>query len=179
MNFIRTTVRGLQKNKGYSFLNIAGLAIGIACAALIFLWVEDEMTYDHFHEKKNLLHITKVQATMDANSFTHTSTPGVMGPAVQSEIPGIANTCRVTEGQTSLLFNAGKEPTYAAGLYVEPSFFDMFSFQFVQGNKKTAFSQRHSIVITERTAKKFFGNEADVVGKTVRVNNTQDYVVSG
>jgi predicted permease len=94
-------------------------------------------------------------------------------------MPEIANTCRLTEGQTSLLFTIGDKSVYAGGMYTESSLFNMFTLPFVQGNAQTAFNQLHSIVLTEKTAKKFFGNTKDVVGKTVRADNKQDYVVTG
>src|SRR5207344_3139834 len=103
-NYFKTIFRSLWKNKGYNFLNIFGLAIGIACAGLIFLWVEDEVNYDAFNVKKDRLYFARVNATFDAGILTHWSTPGPMGPAIQAEIPGIANTCRTTEGETSQLF---------------------------------------------------------------------------
>src|SRR5215471_18447048 len=145
-NYIKTTIRNLWKNKTYSFLNIFGLAIGIACAGLIFLWVEDEVNFDSSNVKKDRLYFARVNATLDAGVFTHWSTPGVMGPVMQAEIPGIANTCRTSEDQTRLLFSIGDKPVYASGKYAEPSLFDMFTLPFVQGNAKTAFSQLHSLV---------------------------------
>ncbi len=175
----KATTRSLWKNKTYSFLNIFGLAIGMACAGLIFLWVEDEMTFDNFHEKQDRLYITKVNSDMDNGVSTHTSTPGVMGPALKAELPGIANTCRYTEEGASLLFTVGDKPLYATGRYAEASLFDMFTLPFVQGNPKTAFTQLYSLVITEKTARKFFGTEKNALGKTVRVNREQDYVVTG
>jgi len=178
-NFFKTAIRSLSKNKTYSFLNIFGLAIGIACAGLIFLWVEDEVNFDSFNTKKDRLYFARVNAAMDAGVFTHWSTPGVMGPAIQAEIPGIANTCRTSEDQTKLLFEIAGKPVYASGKFAEQSLFSMFTLPFVQGNAKTAFSQLYSLVITEKTAKKFFGNDKNVVGKTVRVDNKQDYVITG
>lgn len=177
--YFKTTTRSLWKNKTYSFLNIFGLAIGMACAGLIFLWVEDEMTFDNFHVKQDRLYITKVNSDMDNGVTTHTSTPGVMAPAMKAELPGIANTCRYTEEGTSLLFTIGDKPLYATGRYAEASLFDMFTLPFVQGNPKTAFAQLYSLVITEKTARKFFGTEKNALGKTVRVNREQDYVVTG
>ncbi|MCW3109883.1 MAG: acetylornithine deacetylase [Segetibacter sp.] len=177
--YFKTSIRSLWKNKGYSFLNIFGLAIGIACAGLIFLWVESEANYDKFNVKKDNLYYARVNATFDAGIFTHGSTPGVMAPAAQAEIPGIANTCRTTEGSTSLLFSIGDKSVYSSGIYAEPSLFSMFTLPFVQGNAKSAFTQLYSLVITEKTAKKLFGNENNVVGKTVRVDNKQDYIVTG
>ena len=179
LNFIRTTVRNLRKNKTYSFLNIFGLAIGIACAGLIFLWVEDEVNFDKFNVKKDRLYFVEVNQKYDAYVFTHGSTPGVLAPAMQAEIPGIANTCRMTEGNPSLLFSIGDKSVYATGKFVEPSLFSMFTLPFVQGDAKNSFSQLYSLVITEKTAKKFFGNTKNVIGKTVRFENKQDYVITG
>ena len=177
--FFKPIFRNLCKNKTYSFLNIFGLATGIACAGLIFLWVEDEVNYDSFNAKKDELYLVRVNQLYDTYTATFSSTPGVMGPALQSDIPEIANACRITEEQTSLLFTIGGKPVYALGKYTESSLFSMFTLPFVQGNAKSAFSQLHSLVITEKTAKKFFGNEKNVLGKTVRVDNKQNYVVTG
>src|SRR5690242_5217921 len=178
-NFFKTALRSLSKNKGYSFLNIFGLAIGIACAGLIFLWVEDEVNWDNTNAKKDNLYFVRVNAVLDVGTWTHWSTPGIMAPSMQTEIPGIANTCRTTEGETRLLFSIGNKSMYASGKYAEPSLFSMFTLPFVQGNAKSAFSQLYSLVITEKTAKKFFGNDKNVIGKTVRVDNKQDYVITG
>src|ERR1700741_4298261 len=104
-NYLKTGFRNLRKNKGYSFLNIFGLAIGIACAGLIFLWVEDELNWDSNNAKKDNLYFVRVNAVADAGIWTHWSTPGVLAPAIQQEIPGIANTCRTSEGDTRLLFS--------------------------------------------------------------------------
>jgi putative ABC transport system permease protein len=178
-NYFKTTIRSLQKNKGYSFLNIFGLAIGIACAGLIFLWMEDELNFDKFNTKKDLLYFVRENQKYDTYTATFGSTPGVMAPAMQAEIPGIANTCRMSEDNASKLFTIGDKSMYAGGHYAEPSLFSMFTLPFVQGNAKTAFTQLHSMVITQTTAKKFFGDDKDVVGKTVRVDNKQDYVITG
>ncbi len=177
-NYFKTTMRNLWKNKGYSFLNIAGLAIGIACAGLIFLWVKDEVGYDAFNTKKDNLYFVRENQKYDTYTATFGSTPGVMGPAIKSEIPGVANTCRVYDDDATL-FSVGDKTMYAAGIYTEQSLFTMFTLPFVEGNANAVFAQRYSLVITESTAKKFFGNEKNVIGKTVRVGNKQDYVVTG
>jgi putative ABC transport system permease protein len=178
-NYFKTAIRSLWKNKTYSFLNILGLSIGIACAGLIFLWVEDEWSFDAVHLKKDRLYAVRENQHYDKGMFTHWSTPGLLGPAIRSEIPGIANTCRKSEGTTSLLFSFGERSFYAGGFYAEPSLFDMFTLPFVEGNSKTAFSQFYSLVITQKAAKKFFGEEKNVIGRTVRMDNKQDYQVTG
>lgn len=177
-NYFKTTVRSLWKNKGYSFLNIFGLAIGIACAGLIFLWVEDELNWDQFNTKKGTLYRIRENQKYDTYVATFGSTPAPMGPAMQQEIPGVANTCRII-GYGTKLITIGNRSMYAFPNYADASLFSMFTFPFVQGNAKTAFTQLYSMVITESTAKKFFGNEKNIIGKTVRVDNKQDYVITG
>ena len=178
-NFFKTTFRTLWKNKGYSFLNIFGLAIGIACAGLIFLWVENELKFDQFNTKKDLLYYVKENQKYDTYTATFSSTPGLLAPAMQAEIPGIANTCRMTEGVDSRLITIGEKSMYASGHFAEPSVFSMFTLPFVEGNATTAFTQLHSLVITQKTAKKFFGNDKEVMGKSVRMDNKQDYIITG
>ena len=147
--------------------------------------MEDELNYDGFNLKKNQLYFVRVNALLDANVFTHGSTPGVLGPAIQKDIPGIANTARTSEDLTNKLFTIGDKPIYAGGKYAEASIFDMFTLQFLQGNPKTAFNQLHSLVITEKTAKKFFGwtsnqeQTKNLIGRSVRIDNKQDYVITG
>ncbi len=178
-NYFKTAFRNLWKNRTYSFLNIFGLAIGMACAGLIFLWVEDEVNYDSFNAKKDNLYFVKENQKYDTYTATFGSTPGVLGPAIKAEIPGIANTCRVTEGDNQLLFTIGDKSVFSAGKYAEASLFSMFTLPFVQGNANTAFAQLYSIVITQKAAKKFFGNDKNVVGKRLRIDNKQDYIVTG
>ena len=178
-NYLVINFRNLWKNKGYSFLNIFGLAIGIACAALIFLWVEDEVNYDSVNVKKDRLYAVRVNENYNAGITTHWSTPGLLGPAIKADIPGLANVCRTSEGGMNLLFTIGDKPMYASGTFADPSVFSLFTLPFIQGNAANAFKQLYSLVITEKTAKKFFGNETNIIGKTVRVDNKQDYVITG
>ncbi len=171
--------RGLTKNSGYSFLNIGGLAIGIACASLIFLWVEDEVNFDSVNTKKDRLYFVMENQKYDTYVFTEGSTPGLMAAAIKTELPGVANTGRLSEGGTSLLFSYNNKSVFSTGQYADPTIFSMFTLPFVQGNASSAFAQLRSIVITEKTAKKFFGNDRDVLGRSIRVDNKQNYIVTG
>jgi putative ABC transport system permease protein len=178
-NFFKTTLRSLWKNKGYSFLNIFGLAIGIACAGLIFLWVEDELNWDQFNTKKDRLYLIQENQKYDTYVATFGSTPAPMARVMQQQIPGIANTCRIAAWNNTKLITIGNKSMYAFPNYADASLFSMFTFPFVQGNAKTAFTQLYSMVVTESTAKKFFGDDRNVIGKIVRVDDKQDYVISG
>src|ERR1700748_940082 len=124
-NYLRTTLRNLWKNKTYSFLNIFGLAIGIACAGLIFLWVESELSYDDMFPKKGLLYAVYNNHTFSGIVRTFDDTPGPLAEAMKAEIPGVVNTCRTTSSKP--VFSLGDKAVYEGGMYAEPSLFDMFS----------------------------------------------------
>jgi len=176
-NYFKITFRNLWKNKGYSFLNIFGLAIGIACAALIFLWVENELTWNHYFSNRDNLYLVKDQQTYDGTVFTFDATPGPLAQAVKAEIPGIRKSARSTWGNSELFSLAGKA-IYESGNYVDSSFLKMFQLQFIEGNAGNAFNQLYSLVISEKMAKKFF-QSTDVIGKTLKMNNRRDYVITG
>jgi len=143
------------------------------------LWVEDEVNFDSVNTKKERLYFVMENQKYDTYVFTEGSTPGLMAAAMKAELPGVANTGRLSEGGTSLLFSYGNKSVFSSGQYADPAIFSMFTLPFVQGNPSSAFTQLRSIVITEKTAKKFFGNERDVLGKSIRVDSKQNYIVTG
>jgi hypothetical protein len=153
-NYFKTTLRSLARNKGYSFLNIFGLAIGIACAGLIFLWVENEVNYDKANVKKDRLYAVLCNWKYAGEVRTTWSTPGLLGSSIKSELPGIANVCRTSEDQTALI-TLGEKSIYSTGRFTEASLFDMFTLPFVQGSARNAFKQLYSVVITEKAPKNF------------------------
>ncbi|MFB6457246.1 ABC transporter permease [Chitinophaga sp. Hz27] len=178
-NYFKTAFRNLLKHKTFSLLNIFGLSIGIVCAGLILLWVENELSYNaHITQKENIQQI-ELNWNGDNNLRTYSSTPGPLGPAALASIPGITAYCRSTEGQSQALFNFQNKPVYAAGRYVDNSFFSIFQCRFLEGNATTAFSQPNSLVITARTAEKFFHTKHNIVGKTILVNNQIAYTIAG
>jgi len=178
-NTFKTLVRGLLRNKGYSFLNISGLAIGITCAGLMGLWIADELSFDNFNQNKENLYQVQVNAIYGNNSFTMASTPRLLFSSLKAEVPGVANSCRFLDEDIKSLFTFGDKKQYATGRYADPQLFSMFTIPFVQGDVHNPFPQLYSIVLTEQTALRFFGSTRGVVGKTVRMNNTKNYLVSG
>jgi predicted permease len=176
-NYFKTALRNLWKTKGYSFLNIAGLAIGISCAALIFLWIEDELTYNHYFSNGQNIYKIKDRQTYDGTTFVFDATPGVLAQSMKAEIPGIKTTARTTWGERGL-FSLGDKAIYEQGLYVDSGFFSIFHFEFIRGNPVHAFSQLHSLIITETMANKFFGT-TDVIGKALKVDNDKDFFING
>jgi putative ABC transport system permease protein len=177
-NYLKTAFRNLWKNRTYSFLNIFGLAVGITCAGFIFLWVEDELNYDHNHSKRDQLYQVLENQAYDGKTYTFSATPGLLAPVMKDEIPGIKNTCRFTWDRYTL-FSLGDKALYETGYYADSSVFSMLTLPFVQGQKENAFNQLHSLVISEKMAEKFFGDEKNILGKTLKVDNKEEYVISG
>jgi len=176
-NYLKTTLRSLLKNRSYSFLNIAGLAIGITCASLIFLWVQDEMTYNHNFVKRDNLYVVYENQTYEGKISTFHGTPGPMAKAIASEIPGIKKAARMG-GADGQIFAAGDKIISENGNYADPEIFSMLQIPFVSGNAANPFQQLRSIVINETMARKFFG-DASPVGKTLKMNNEKDFVITG
>src|ERR1700744_1998941 len=174
-NYFKTTLRSLLKNRGYSFLNIAGLAIGITCASLIFLWVQDEVTFNHNFQNKDQLYTIYENQTYNGKISTFHATPGPMAKVLKAEIPGIKNAARLNQGQE--IFSVGDKIISEQGSYADDEIFGMLKLPFASSSTVKNFPQLHSIAINETMAKKFFG-DADAVGKTLRMNNAQDFTVA-
>ncbi|TMI81334.1 MAG: FtsX-like permease family protein, partial [Bacteroidetes bacterium] len=177
-NYLKTAFRNLWKNKTYGFLNIFGLAVGVTCAGFIFLWVEDELSYDHNNYKRDQLYQVIENQAYEGKTYTFGATPGLLAVGMKEEIPGIKNTCRMTWGQYTL-FSLGDKAIYEEGFYADSSIFSMFTLPFEQGKKENALTQLHSVVITEKMAKKFFGDDKTIIGKSLKLDNKEDYIVSG
>ena len=179
-NYLKIAFRNLVKHKTYSFINILGLAIGLVCTILILLWVQDELSYNQFH--KNGEHIFKViRDVRYSDSKTEYSgiTPALLGPALKEEIPEIIETARFL-WEERVLFKVGNKKLFETGRYADASLFDMFSFPFVVRNSDI-FKGMYSIVISEATALKYFG-ERNIIGKTITVCNQDgenDFIVTG
>lgn len=176
-NYFKTTFRHLRKNGTYSFLNITGLAVGIACAALIFLWVEDELTFNRNFGKHDLLYHVMQNEKSDAGISTNGSTPGPLAAAVKAEIPGIANSGRLSWAMDELV-ELGDKSVKENGMYADPSVLSMYSLPFVYGNPTTALNDPNSVVISETMSKKFFG-DANPVGRVLKMNAQAAYSVDG
>lgn len=176
-NYLKITLRSLWSTRGYSFLNVFGLAVGIAAASLIFLWIDDEVGYDdHFLNKE---HIYSVKSTRqsDGNVHVYDAVSGLLGPAIKEEIPGIRHAARAN-WSNSYLFTIGENGVYQTGHVVDPEFMDIFSLEFVAGSRATAMNHPNSIVVTDATARRLFGEEA-ALGKSILVNGKENFIVSG
>jgi putative ABC transport system permease protein len=176
-NFIKSALRNFWNNKGYGLLNILGLAIGVACSALIFLWVQDEITFDHFFAKRNTLCRVETNIIYGGTIATSDLTPGPMALAVRTSIAGVKNVGRLT-GENNSLFTLNDKAIYERGYYADSNILSMLALKYETGNAAQAFrNTTSSIVISESMAKQFFGN-VDVIGKTLKLDNGMNYVVT-
>ena len=174
-NFFKIAFRNLWRSKGFSAINIFGLAIGMASAIVILLWIQNEMSYDLFHKNKNVLYEAYDREVFDADLHSWNTTPKILGPTLKQDYPEIENTTRVNWGN-GFLFTLGEKRLTASGTAVDPAFLTMFSFPLVKGNVNTALSDIYSITLTESFAKRLFGNE-DPMGKTVKLDNRDNFTV--
>jgi putative ABC transport system permease protein len=181
-NFFGPLFRHWRKNRIYSALNILGLSIGIACAGLIFLWIGDEHDFDKENIKKDRLYAVRVTMNQDGYVFTMGSTPRAMAATLKAEIPGIRNATRFSDEDVKALFGFGDRSLYEQGRYADSSFFSMLTVPFLAGDPATAFRKLYSVVLTEKAARKIFGQQLPagaLIGKTLHVDNLRDYTVTG
>ncbi|MCB0608898.1 MAG: ABC transporter permease [Lewinellaceae bacterium] len=176
-NYLKLAIRHLLKHKSFSLLNIAGLSVGIACAALILLWVEDEVSYNAFHEKADRIFRIVENQTYEGQTYTFSSQPGLLAGAIKAEIPEIAQTARFDWGDR-YAFSLGDKSTFEEGYLVDTSFLDILSFPLLEGDPKTALQETNALIVTRRMGEKFFGKESPM-GKTLRVNNREDFKITG
>jgi putative ABC transport system permease protein len=177
-NYIKTSFRSFKKHSSYGFLNIAGLAVGIACAAFIFLWVEDELSFNHQFAKRDQIYRILENQTYEGKVGTFWATPGPLAAGIKAEIPGIKESARLSWTQKTLFSRDNDMPAYVSGAFADPTLFTLLDLPFVKGNPATAFKELHSLVINERTAHLFFG-DTDPIGKSLKVDNTDPYIITG
>ena len=177
-NTIKIAFRTIKKHKGYSFVNLAGLAIGMVCCILILLWVQDELSYDKFHDRGHEIYRVAKEEHRTEEIQRSRLTPPPLASALKEDFPEILKSTRFGSWERRLIKYGEKSFNERGYYHVDPDFFEMFSFPFVKGDSKTAFSNPYSIVITEAMAEKYFGEE-DPMGKTLNVNHQFDVTITG
>ena len=177
-NYIKSAWRNLIKGKSFSFINISGLAIGMAGAGLILLWLQHEVSYDKFHENKNRLYEVYGLTTMEGKLATINQTSQPLAPALKQNFPEVETASRMTN-VNSFLFTVGENRLNGLkGSFVDPAFLEMFSFPIIEGAQSGQLKNPHSIVITENLAKRLFGNQT-ALNKTIRIDSTDNFTVTG
>ena len=178
-NYLKIALRIIKRHKGYSFINIFGLAIGIACFILIMLYVHFEFSFDRFHKNKNTIYRIYVHTPgkeFKGNDY-QAVTPAPLGPALMNECPEVVN-ATTTDHISETLLTVGEKRFIEDGIYADEHFLEMFTFPLESGDKLTALKQPYSVVISKNLAKRLFGNE-NPIGRTIKFDEKYDLNVTG
>jgi putative ABC transport system permease protein len=175
-NYLKITWRNLLKNKSFTAINIAGLAVGMASAALILFWVQNEASYDQFHEKKDRIYQMYNRSKIEGEIWAWGTTPKPMMASLKLDYPQVEQAARAT--QANFLFTLDSKHLTLPGIFTDPDFLTMFSLPLIEGNPKTALNDMKGLVLTEKTAIKLFGN-TNVLGKTVKIDSVDYFTVTG
>ena len=178
-NYFTIAFRNLMGTKVYSTINILGLSVGLACSFLILLWVTDEASYDRFHENGAQIHQAWRHMTTGGQVYTMNSLPKGIADQMDIEFPEVEETV-VTFLDQELVVTNGEENFRENGGYVGATFFRMFSFPLIHGNRETALQDMTSAVVTERTARKLFGEDwSNAIGKTITIDHKREFTITG
>lgn len=177
-NYLKIAFRSLLRDKFFSFLNITGLAIGISCVLLIMTYVNYELSFDrHFTNKENIYRIV-IEGRFNGRDFTGVQCPSPAGPTFMSQIPEINQVLRFRQTGDWIVKYEENVFTEDNLVYADASFFDVFSIQLLNGSTTEVLNAPKKMVLSETMAKKYFGNK-DPMGKVLKLDNRDDYVVSG
>ena len=176
-NFFKIAIRHLQKNKGFSLINISGLAIGMAAAILILLWIQNEMLHDAQYPHSDRLYMMYNHDKFNGQMYAWGSTPIPLAPALKQNFPEVEDVARVKSGPVFLL-TAGDTKLLKQGNVVDSGFLKMFGFPMLYGNPATALEGIYHIVITQSLSKALFGNE-NPMGKSIKIDSTDIFTVTG
>jgi putative ABC transport system permease protein len=178
-SYIKIALRKIRRQKTYSFINVAGLAVGMSACILILLWVQNELSYDRFHEKAGqLFRAVEHERMSNGRTLSYPLFPTGFGPAFKSDYPQVLETVRFRRSRGRIVRvgdNSFYEDDFA---FADPELLKIFTFPLLEGNPETVLSAPYSIVLTEEIAKKYYG-EKDPIGQIIRVDGTHEFQVTG
>ncbi len=178
-NYFKIALRNLKKSTGYTVINVAGLAVGLACCLLILLFVRDELSYDRYHEKADQIYRVTLDARLGEQEINGPIAPAPMAQTLVNDYPEVVQATRLFTytGETLVRYEDNQfieEQFY----FADSTFFEIFTFPLLRGDPETALLEPNTVVLTESTARKYFGQD-NPMGKTIRVDDEFDYAVTG
>jgi len=176
LNYFKVGLRNFKKQKGFSLINILGLAAGLACVLLISMVILYELSFDQFNHNKDRIYrvLTEVKRTTETETIAPVMLP--FAPVAKEKIPEIEKAVRISEKQ--VLASYKDKNFYEGALYVDKDFFEVFPFQFIEGDPQSALKEPKTAVLTKELSEKYFGNE-DPVGKFLKINRDELYKITG
>ncbi|HYI76269.1 MAG TPA: ABC transporter permease, partial [Chryseolinea sp.] len=174
-NYLKVAIRNIVRQKGFSLINIFGLALGISCTTLIAMWVTDELSYDRFHAQHSKMY--RITATLPEMKVHAAVSPAPLAAAIKDEIPEIEDVVRISGLNNDLIQVGDTKFDEKRIIYADSNFFKFFDFKFIKGNRDQALLNPEGIVITEAMALRYFGT-TDVLEKIIRKNNKDDFTIT-
>jgi putative ABC transport system permease protein len=177
-NYLKIASRIMNRHKGYSFITITGLALGMACCLLIILYIQYELSYDRFHTKADHIYRIVMDANIGSTNVKVPITNNPLSPTLVRDYPEVIASTRIRKIPKVLVENEEKQFYESGTLFADTSLFDVFSFPFIKGDPQNALDRPFTIVMTETSARKYFG-KADPVGRMIRLDSAKDCEVTG
>ncbi|MBS1661744.1 MAG: ABC transporter permease [Bacteroidetes bacterium] len=175
-NYLKIAIRNLLRNKSFSAINISGLAIGMASALLILLWIQNELSYDRTYPKTDRLYIMYNRDKFEGKLWAWNNTPSPLATTLKNDYAAVEDVARYFN--VTFLTSVGETRINSRGAFCDSSFLRLFQFPMLAGNADQALAGPKGIVLTEPMAKKLFGAQ-DAMGKTVRIDSNADFTVTG
>jgi len=178
-NYLKIAFRNFSRNKGLSLINVLGLAIGMTVCILLLLWVQDEFSFDKFHQNsENIYSVIQEGVRNNGETYGNRTIPYRLAPLMHELYPEVENHVRL-QSSSGVMMKVDNKTFYEDDvLLTEPALFEIFSFELIKGDLEVAFNEIHNIILTEKTAHKYFGDE-DPMGKTVNYNDQIEFTVTG
>ena len=177
-NYLKIALRNLRKNKGFSFINITGLAVGIACCIAILLFVKSELSYDTFNKNADQIYRVHLKGRISNNDINMALSPVPLGATIKHDLPEVVAYTRIRNFGFPVLRYKNKAFSEEKFFCVDSTFFNVFTVKFLEGEPQHALTQPNSVVITDAMAKKYFGNE-EPMGKILNADQRRDWIVTG
>jgi putative ABC transport system permease protein len=177
-NYIKTAFRSLKKNKGFTAINVLGLALGLAVCLLIVFYVIDELSYDRYNVKADRIYRVNNDIKFGGTESSYAVSPAPMAAAMESEFPEVEHAVRLRQNGSFRVKKGDQNIQEHNVIYADPAIFSVFTFPLVDGDPVNVLKEPHAIVISESTANKYFGS-TNVVGKAMVMDDTVNYKITG
>lgn len=177
-NYFKIAWRNLWKNKSFSAINILGLALGLTCSILIFLWVKDEYSIDSFHKNGDRIYVVVSREYVENEVNGRYDTPGLLGEELKRVMPEVELACNFLGWNEFFTLSAGEKKMKLEGNFAGKDFFKIFSYPLMQGTAETALKTPESMAISKKMAISFFGSPEKAINQTLRYENQKDFKIT-
>ncbi len=177
-NYLITALRNLRRQKGYSLLNISGLALGMACSILVIFYIHHELSYDRFHADADRIFRVTMEGMLNGEPVNVAITPTPLAASLLSRYPEVVSAARIRKRSAMPVAFADREFIEPEIIYADPALFDVFTLPLIRGDAQTALARPYTVILTERLARKYFSGE-DPLGKSLTFDNRADFAVTG